>query len=79
MTLLLDGRSSVHLAWRAQSSDGVTYGAELGVADGQIDSGDVPAGRQVRGNVAFDAPEGTILLDYTTALSDPLATFQIIA
>jgi hypothetical protein len=65
------------LAFRAQSADGATYDSVLGVLDHQITSGDVPAGRQVRGEVAFDAPQGALLIDYTTPLSDVLATFAV--
>jgi hypothetical protein len=65
------------LAFRAQSADGATYDSALGVLNHQITSGDVPAGRQVRGEVAFDAPQGPLLIDYTTPLSDVLATFAV--
>jgi hypothetical protein len=41
-----------------------------------LDEGLQP-GRQTRGEVAFDAPEGELLLDYRSPVGEPLATFSI--
>lgn len=65
------------LGFRAQGPDGTTYDSELGVLEQQIDSAEIPAGRQVRGEVAFDAPVGELLLDYSAPLGGPLATFAV--
>lgn len=65
------------LSFRAQSPDGTTYRSELGVLNKQIDSTEVGAGRQVRGDVAFDAPKGALTLDYNSPIGGPLATFSI--
>jgi hypothetical protein len=63
------------LAFRAVGPDNRTYDSELGVLEQQMDSSEVPAGRSVRGEVAFDAPPGELLIDY--GISGPLATFTV--
>ncbi len=63
--------------FRAQSNDGNTYNAALGALQNQLTAADVPAGRQVRGQVAFDAPAGPLLVDYTAILGAPLVTFNV--
>jgi plastocyanin len=70
--------SSNPLWFQVSTSDGTTYQSELGVLNNQLPSQDVPAGRQVRGEVAFDVPTGQpFLLDFILAGGDPLATFSI--
>jgi hypothetical protein len=75
---LMSGSGSANpLRFRAQSPDGRTYDSELGVTDNQIDESEIGEGRQVRGEVAFDAPVGDLLLDYMEVLGGPLATFSV--
>ena len=62
------------LYFRAQSEGGDTKSAEITALAEQLAPGPVAAGRQVRGDVAFDVAEGAILLDFTTPFSQPLAT-----
>ncbi len=63
--------------WRAQSPDGLTYDADFLAVEGIVDSNEITAGRQLRGNIAFDAPPGPLTVELTTFFSDPLAIFQI--
>ena len=65
------------LFWVVQSEDGTTYPADITALAAQIDSAQIAAGRQARGEVAFDAPEGELLLDYRSPAGEPLATFSI--
>lgn len=64
------------LAFRVVASDGTTTNAYLGAVANQIASNDVPAGRQARGDVAFDVPRGPYTLDYSL-FGPPLASFGI--
>ena len=63
--------------WVVQSEDGTTYPADITALASPIDSAQMAAGRQTRGEVAFDAPEGALLLDYRSPVGEPLATFSI--
>ncbi len=63
--------------WVVQSEDGTTYPADITALASQIDSAQLQPGRQTRGEVAFDAPEGALLLDYRSSVGEPLATFSI--
>lgn len=65
------------LFWVVQSEDGTTYPADITALASPIDSAQLPPGRQTRGEVAFDAPEGALLLDYRSPVGEPLATFSI--
>lgn len=65
------------LLWFVQSEDGTTYPADVTALASQIDSAPLQLGRQTRGEVAFDAPEGELLLDYRSPVGEPLATFSI--
>ena len=65
------------LFWVVQSEDGTTYPADITALASQIDSAQLQPGRQTRGEVAFDAPEGELLLDYRSPVGEPLATFSI--
>ncbi len=65
------------LFWVVQSEDGTTYPADITALAAQIDSAQLQPGRQTRGEVAFDAPEGALLLDYRSPVGEPLATFSI--
>ena len=65
------------LFWFVQSEDGTTYPADITALASQIDSAQLQPGRQTRGEVAFDAPEGELLLDYRSPVGEPLATFSI--
>jgi hypothetical protein len=38
---------------------------------------DVGAGRQVRGEVAFDMPKGEVLIDWNPGFSGPAVTWQV--
>ncbi|HYO29158.1 MAG TPA: DUF4352 domain-containing protein [Thermomicrobiales bacterium] len=63
--------------WVVRSEDGTTYPADITALAVQIDSAQIAAGRQIRGEVAFDAPEGALLLDYRSPGGESLATFSI--
>jgi hypothetical protein len=63
--------------WVVQSEDGTTYPADITALASQIDSAQLQPGRQTRGEVAFDAPEGELLLDYRSPGGESLATFSI--
>lgn len=63
--------------WVVQSEDGTTYPADITALAAQIDSAQLQPGRQTRGEVAFDAPEGELLLDYRSPVGESLATFSI--
>lgn len=63
--------------WVVQSEDGTTYPADITALASPIDSAQLQPGRQTRGEVAFDAPEGELLLDYRSPVGEPLATFSI--
>jgi len=63
--------------WVVQSEDGTTYPANITALASQIDSAQLQPGRQTRGEVAFDAPEGALLLDYRSPGGESLATFSI--
>ena len=65
------------LFWVVQSKDGTTYPADITALASPIDSAQLQPGRQTRGEVAFDAPEGALLLDYRSPVGEPLATFSI--
>src|SRR5688500_1438436 len=65
------------LFWVVQSEDGTTYPADITALTSQIDSAQLQPGRQTRGEVAFDAPEGALLLDYRSPGGESLATFSI--
>jgi Domain of unknown function (DUF4352) len=65
------------LFWVVQSEDGTTYPADITALASQIDSAQLQPGRQTRGEVAFDAPEGELLLDYRSPGGESLATFSI--
>jgi Domain of unknown function (DUF4352) len=65
------------LFWVVQSEDGTTYPADITALASPIDSAQMAAGRQTRGEIAFDAPEGALLLDYRSPVGEPLATFSI--
>ena len=65
------------LFWVVQSKDGTTYPADITALAAQIDSAQIAAGWQTRGEVAFDAPEGALLLDYRSPVGESLATFSI--
>src|SRR3712207_4683565 len=63
--------------WFVQSEDGTTYPADITALAAPIDSAQLQPGRQTRGEVAFDAPEGELLLDYRSPVGESLATFSI--
>src|SRR3712207_2948352 len=63
--------------WVVQSEDGTTYPADITALASQIDSAQIQSDRQIRGEVAFDAPEGALLLDYRSPVGESLATFSI--
>ncbi len=63
--------------WVVQSEDGTTYPADITALASQLDSAQLQPGRQTRGEVAFDAPEGELLLDYRSPVGESLATFSI--
>jgi hypothetical protein len=63
--------------WVVQSEDGTTYPADITALAAPIDSAQLQPGRQTRGEVAFDAPEGELRLDYRSPVGEPLATFSI--
>ena len=63
--------------WVVQAEDGTTYPADITALAAQIDSAQLQPGRQTRGEVAFDAPEGALLLDYRSPVGESLATFSI--
>ena len=65
------------LFWVVQSEDGTTYPADITALASQIDAAQLQPGRQTRGEVAFDAPEGALLLDYRSPVGEPLAIFSI--
>ena len=65
------------LFWVVQSKDGTTYPADITALASPIDSAQLQPGRQTRGEVAFDAPEGALLLDYRSPAGESLATFSI--
>ena len=65
------------LFWVVQSQDGTTHPADSTALASQIDSAQLQPGRQTRGEVAFDAPEGELLLDYRSPVGESLATFSI--
>jgi hypothetical protein len=65
------------LFWVVQSEDGTTYPADITALASQIDSAQLQPGRQTRGEVAFDAPESALLLDYRSPVGESLATFSI--
>jgi hypothetical protein len=59
-----------------QDDAGLIYESDTAPLDTTL-SADVVAGRQVRGEVAFDAPEGHLLLDWSPGFDGPLATFEV--
>lgn len=65
--------------FRAQSPDGHTYdysdGADASI-EHPIDSSPIAPGRQVRGEIGFDAPPGELLIDFSTGLAT-VATFRV--
>jgi hypothetical protein len=65
------------LFFSVAAPDGTTFESELGVLNNQISSNDVHAGRQVRGEVAFDVPRGQPLLMDFRIFGPPVATFGI--
>jgi hypothetical protein len=59
---------------------GQTYNVALGTLNAQPATGDLAPGRQVRGEVPFDAPAGrTFLLDMTDPLFSTIATVEFSA
>jgi hypothetical protein len=66
------------LAFQAQTSDGTTYQAASGVVQAPINPHKVPvpAGHSTRGDVAFDVPEGDLLISYAPT-GEPLASFEV--
>ncbi|WP_127782850.1 DUF4352 domain-containing protein [Rhodococcus sp. X156] len=63
---------------RAQTPDGSTYSAQHSVVNQEMDRSDLSAGRMLRGDVAFDVPQGSsLLLDFGGVGSSPLATFRV--
>ena len=63
--------------WVVRSQDGTAYPADSTALASQIDSAQLQPGRQTRVEVAFDAPEGELLLDYRSPVGESLATFSI--
>ncbi len=59
-----------------QDEAGIIYPADSMPLENTL-STDVVAGRQVRGEVAFDAPEGPLLLDWSPGFGGPTATFRV--
>lgn len=64
-------------SWRAQSDDGRTFDVSLFALTELIDSDPVTAGRQLCGELAFDAPAGPLLVEFIPLFSAPLAQFSI--
>ncbi|SEO75321.1 DUF4352 domain-containing protein [Trujillonella endophytica] len=59
-----------------QDDGGVIYDSDTSVLESTLSAELVP-GRQVRGEVAFDAPAGALLLDWSPGFDGPLVTFSI--
>ncbi|WP_347059661.1 DUF4352 domain-containing protein [Blastococcus sp. HT6-30] len=62
--------------FRAQDEAGIVYPADNAPLRTSL-SMDLTAGRQVRGEVAFDAPEGPLLIDWAPSFDGPTATWQV--
>jgi hypothetical protein len=60
----------------AQDESGIVYPADSNPLENTL-STEVVAGRQVRGEVAFDAPEGPLLIDWSPGFDGPTATFSV--
>ena len=60
----------------AQDETGVVYPSDSGPLVTSL-SMEVIAGRQVRGEVAFDAPEGPLLIDWSPGFEGPTATWRV--
>jgi hypothetical protein len=60
----------------AQDEAGLIYPADSAPLENTL-STEVVAGRQVRGEVAFDAPEGPLLVDWSPGFGGPAATFRV--
>ena len=59
-----------------QDPTGLVYPSDSMALETSL-STEVLPGRQVRGEVAFDAPAGVLLLDWAPGLGTPLVTFEI--
>lgn len=65
------------LTFQVRSPDGTSYPSVPGVTVDRLNAPNLTEGERVRGELAFDAPEGELLIDYqVTGL--PLATFQVV-
>lgn len=65
------------LTFEARAPDGTEFVSEIGVVADLLDEPRLAAGQHVRGDVAFDVPEGEWFIDYE--ISDaPLATFEVV-
>jgi hypothetical protein len=60
----------------AQDDAGIVYPSDSGPLGTSL-SMEVNAGRQVRGEVAFDAPEGPLLIDWSPGFEGPTATWRV--
>ena len=65
------------LTFEARAPDGTEYVSKFGVVADRLDRSKLAAGERVRGDVAFDVPEGEWLIDYEV-FDAPLATFQVV-
>lgn len=61
----------------AQDAQSFTYQAAAGVAQQDIDSSNLSAGQQVRGQIAFDVPPGPVTVSWRTPLGTTVATWAI--
>lgn len=65
------------LYWSAQDAAGRVYTAGLRGLDGELGSGDLPAGQHIRGLVAIDLPHGTVDVRYQPIPLGAVATYAI--
>lgn len=79
VTTISGSLSANPFGWAVQTADSRTYDAALGAVSGQIDSSEIPAGQERRGNVAFDVPNqpGLITIWLKGALGAILVEFQV--
>lgn len=79
VTTISGALSANPFAWAVQTVDSRTYDAALGSVVGQIDSAEIPAGQERRGNVAFDVPNepGLVKIWLRGALGAVLVEFQV--
>jgi predicted nucleic acid-binding Zn ribbon protein len=64
--------------WSGADNEGNSYDASLYLEDQALDSGDIPPGETVTGNVGFELPKGKALASvaYSPMLADSTATWE---